>query len=108
MRHSVTVILGVPRLIKAKSAQQQQSPAVPPESAAADPVHTVVIDALLTDARGRMVDDLKLANFDLHEDGLQRTIDNVQLVRVDSTRQGNDPTSSRLFAIYIDEYHISA
>src|SRR5437016_3569157 len=106
MRFSVTItLLGVASLGLVLAAQRDTAAPAPAD---ADPVHTVVIDAILTDARGRIVDDLKASDFDLHEDGLQRTIDNVQLVRVDPTRSGNDPASSRIFAIYIDEYHIGA
>jgi VWFA-related protein len=71
--------------------------------------HTVRIDVVLSDARGRVVDTLKPADFDLTEDGMSQPIESVRLVRVDPTRQGaSSPETTRLFAIYLDEYHITA
>src|SRR5947209_6300548 len=84
------------------AAQQQPSESLVP--------HTVRIDVVLSDARGRVVDTLKPADFDLTEDGMSQPIESVKLVRVDPSPQGagSPADATRLFAIYLDEYHISA
>jgi VWFA-related protein len=70
--------------------------------------HTVRLDVILTDARGRFVDNLKTGDFDLTEDSMSRPIESVRLVRLDQVRQGGgSPDGARMFAIYLDEYHIS-
>jgi VWFA-related protein len=58
----------------------------------------VTIDAIVSDARGRSLETLKAADFELREDGALRTIDEVRFIKDDA----------RLFAIYLDEYHIAA
>lgn len=58
----------------------------------------VTIDAFVADARGHAVDTLKVADFEVREDGEVHAIDDVRFVR----------DQARLFAIYLDEYHVSA
>ena len=57
---------------------------------------SVRIDAIVADARGRSVENLRPADFELREDGTTQTLTNVQLVR-----------GPRLVAIYLDEYFVS-
>jgi VWFA-related protein len=73
---------------------------VSPAAQAADspPIHTVGIDAIARDPRGRFIDDLKIADFELREDGTAKPLDSALLRRVDGPR---------LVAIYLDEYSIS-
>jgi VWFA-related protein len=59
--------------------------------------HTVTIDAIVSDARGRRLETLKAADFELREDGALRSIDEVRFVKDDA----------RLFAMYLDEYHVA-
>lgn len=61
------------------------------------PVQTVRIDAIAEDVRGRLVADLKAADFEVREDGA-RPVDAVQLRRAEG---------ARLVALYLDEYHTS-
>jgi VWFA-related protein len=68
------------------------------QSEPAPPVHTVRIDAVAEDARGRFIDDLKPADFELREDAALKPLESVELKR------GSGP---RLVAIYLDEYHVS-
>ena len=93
----------------------------PPPSAAPDTV--VRVDAFVVDARGRPIDTLKPLDFDLREDGVPQTIDAVRFVRADGRAADADGPGSiesdhdeqreaarrgvRLFAIYLDEYHIT-
>jgi VWFA-related protein len=58
----------------------------------------VRIDAIAVDARGRLVDDLKPADFELREDGAPRSLDSAQFTRLPGARR---------FAIFLDEYHVS-
>jgi VWFA-related protein len=96
---------------------QAVGPAVPP------PDTLVRIDAFVVDARGRTVDDLRASDFELREDGAPQTIDALRFVRA-GARTPNDEAPHaiesdaderreasragvRLFAIFLDEYHVS-
>lgn len=72
--------------------------AIDQPQAPAPPVHVVRIDAIAVDARGRAVADLNSDDFELHEDGAPAPLEGVQFHRVDG---------ARLFAIFLDEYHVS-
>jgi len=63
------------------------------------PTHVVRIDAIAVDARGRLVENLKPADFELREDDVVRPIDGAQFVRA---------AGARRIAIFLDEYHVSA
>ena len=86
---------------------------------------TVVrVDVIASDARGRAVESLKPAEFELLEDGVPQTLDSMRFNKVDGKapaaadltpirsefdeqeQAGRDGT--RLFAILLDEYHVSA
>src|SRR5262245_38381181 len=69
--------------------------------------HTVRIDALVSDSRGRPIDDLKAGDFELREGGVVQTIESLQIVKPGGSPSG-PAASGRLFGIYIDEYHLSA
>jgi len=89
-------------------------------SAAAVQPRLVTIDLIATDARGRAVDDLKAADFDLREEGTPIAIESARLVRLPPA-PGDTPTiiktsaderqaatrdGGRLVAIFLDEYHV--
>src|SRR5665213_1995255 len=80
----------------------------------------VRIDAVVTDAKGRPVTDLKPGDFTLLEDGAAENIDSVAFVGADGA--GRDAraiasradenaeaarSGARLFAIFLDEYHVA-
>ena len=67
-------------------------------SASDPPTHVVRIDAIAVDACGRVVEDLKPADFELREDGAVRALDGALFTRA---------LGARRFAIFLDEYHIS-
>jgi VWFA-related protein len=95
-------------------------PAAPP---AASPDTLVRVDAFVVDARGRTLDSLGTSDFELREDGAPQTIEAVRFMRAaagapregahaieseaDEQREASRP-GVRLFAIYLDEYHVSA
>ena len=60
-------------------------------------IHTVRIDAIAMDARGSAMSTLTPRDFELREDGRLVAIDDAPFL-------SNGP---RLFAIYLDEYHIT-
>jgi len=96
-------------------AAQPQPPASAP---AGRPVH---LDVFATDARGRAVEDLARGDFELREEGALQHIDDVRYVR--PPHAGPESTvairsiadertaaagDARLFAVFLDEYHVSA
>jgi VWFA-related protein len=88
------------------------------------PDTTVRIDASVSDARGRFIDALSVKDFELTEDGVHQAIEAVRVLRadaagdadVDRNAAGAEPDEqaqagrpgARLFALYLDEYHVSA
>jgi VWFA-related protein len=87
-------------------------------------ISVVRVDVIASDARGRAVENLKPAEFELSEDGVPQTIDRVRFTKIDGKapvasdltpirsefdeqeQAGRDGT--RLVAILLDEYHVSA
>src|SRR5712664_2830991 len=107
-------------LVLATLAQAPTRPA--PGDAAAGVVR---IDVIATDARGRTVPTLTAADFELRDDGMPRPIDEVRFIKVDpaaAADEGPPPEirsrayeraeagreNTRLIAVYVDEYHVSA
>jgi VWFA-related protein len=83
----------------------------------------VTIDLTVSDARGRVLTDLKPAEFQLREGGAVLPLESVRLVRVDPKAQAEPPVhiqsaaderlaagrdEARLFAIFLDEYHVAS
>ena len=96
--------------------QQAPAPAFTPDT-------VVRIDIGAFDARGRFVETLTAADFELREDGAPQAIEAVRLSRAGAAPRPfrvvapAPPTTeqaearqpgARLFAIYLDEYHVSA
>jgi VWFA-related protein len=83
---------------------------------------TVMVDVVATDSRGRNIDTLKPGDFELREDGVLQTLDEVRFIHaVGRTDAAASPILSisderaestrpdvRLFAIFLDDYHVSA
>src|SRR5262249_25664180 len=117
MRAAVAVglSLGVAAALSAQSTAPAQSKA---------PVARIVrVDVGVTDARGRAMDDLKAADFELTEDGTAETIEAARYIKAagpgqdagdllpvrsefdeeqEAAREG-----TRLLAIFLDEYHVA-
>ena len=85
-------------LLAAAATQAPSRPAPGNPSSSSDVVR---IDVIATDARGRAVESLKAADFELREDGALQALDEVRFVKT-----GAD--DARLFAIYLDDYYVSA
>src|SRR5262245_32261866 len=112
-------------LLVASGMGGQSTPAPPPEppASASSPGRLVTVDMTVTDARGRTLTDLKPADFELREGSTLRPLESVRLVRVAPAPQTAPPAriqsaaderlaagqeQARLFAIYLDEYHVSS
>jgi len=106
-----------------------QTAAAPPSPAVPAP-RLITIDVVAGDARGRAVEDLKPSDFELREDATPLPLESVRLVRPRPSEQGNlTPASdrqpgairtaaderlaassddARLFAIFLDDYHVES
>jgi VWFA-related protein len=81
------------------------------------------IDAVASDARGRVVDNLRPEDFEVLEDGVARPVESVRFVRTGGPASDTDPAADilsraderaaavqdgvRVFAIFLDEYHVT-
>ncbi len=81
------------------AAAATQAPPPAPDASRPAP-DAVVIDVIATDARGQFVPTLKASDFVLREDGEVQRIEDVRFVKVDE--------NGRLFAVYLDDYYVSA
>jgi VWFA-related protein len=85
--------------------------------------HLVTVDVIATDARGRAIDDLKPADFEVREEGALQALEGGRFVRAAvgpasatpiairssaDERLAATPDEARLIAIFMDEYHVSA
>jgi VWFA-related protein len=61
---------------------------------------TVRIDVLAADARGRSIESLQAADFDVRDEGVPQTLESARFVKA-------DPETPRLIAVFLDEYHVS-
>src|SRR6185295_7975549 len=133
MRGAVAEILVFTALGLSPSGRARQSAIAGPQSAfrdrqaaVGDPPPTagrvVTLDVIASDARGKTVDDLTRADFELREGGALLPIESVRLVRVAAAAQTEPPVlvqttaeerqaavkdDARLFAIFLDEYHVA-
>lgn len=97
------------------SAQQPQPASTDSDQAA------IRIDAVVTDASGRPIVDLRPTDFELREDGVARPLDAVELrtlpkpgdaappIQTESDEeQAAKKPGTRVFAFVLDEFHVSA
>ena len=113
---ALTLVVGV------SSAPHIRAWAYAAGQATASPL--IRIDAVVTDAEGRPVTDLKPGDFTLLEDGAAEKIDSVMFVSANGAGGPDGPealaiasradesaeaarSGARLFAIFLDEYHVA-
>ncbi len=95
-------------------------------SASAPRVTVVRVDVIASDARGRAIENLKADEFELTENGVRQTLDSVRFAKIDRPAPDTNPgdiapirsefdeqeqaslDGTRLVAILLDEYHVSA
>lgn len=87
MRRAISAVA----LVSASVCLTAQTPA---------PGRLVTFDLIATDARGRAVEDLKPADFEVREGTTPLTLESVRPVQAASADE------SRFFAIFLDEYHV--
>jgi VWFA-related protein len=86
-------------VIVAAAAAGAQGPPTQRDRGAGAPGGTIVsIDVIAADARGRAIETLKPAAFEVKDGGAAQALESARLIT-------NAP---RLFAIYLDEYHVAA
>lgn len=92
----------------------------PSPGASEGDIHRVRIDAVVTDAQGRPILDLRPTDFELLENGAVKPLDLVELrsmprasgdvppieTDADEKRAAREP-GTRLFAFFLDEFHVS-
>src|ERR1043166_1061388 len=83
-----SLVLGISALAQQNpSTQERPRRALPPESEPQDIIKVdtdlVPLDIVATDARGRVVRNLKKEDFKLLEDGVERTIDSFNIEKVE-------------------------
>jgi VWFA-related protein len=107
--------------------QKQSAPAgstavsAPAELPAKSPPRAVHIDAIVIDQHGRPILNLRPADFEIFENGVQQKIDGVELKSKTSAQSSTEHVDSaadeeraarepgtRLIALYLDEFHVSA
>src|SRR5688572_2986056 len=104
-------------------AALEASPTGPAAPDLGEPI-LVRIDAVASDARGRVVDTLRAEDFEILEDGAPRPIESVRFVRAPGSDAAGDSggrivsradehaaaaqDGTRLIAIFLDEYHVAA
>ena len=108
------------RLLAAALLVAAQSAISGPRSATG--LRLVTVDVAVTDARGRALTDLHPSDFELSEGGALLPLESVRLVRVGAGSPSEPPAliasaadervaagqdQARLFAIFLDEYHVA-
>ena len=121
MRAAFALIAAGALALSARAAAPDQD-ASGAQPAAASAARLVTIDVVATDARGRIVENLTAADFELREDTTPLALESVRFVRAASAaadavrpiqtaadeRQAASPDGPRLFAVFLDEYHVQA
>ena len=104
-------------------AAKQQPPATPTDQPVfRGGINTVRVDVIVSDKQGNPVDDLKLEDFEIQEDGKPQKAETFRLVRIDvnsqpsytsrTIRTRNDEEiaaqdeNSRIFMFFLDDYHV--
>jgi VWFA-related protein len=109
----------------APSEAHRQDPAQPPEQPPIfrAEIDLVRVDVSVSDGQGNPIEGLQADDFEVLEDGVPQTVETVQFIRLDGERQSDLDESMairssdhaaveaarddvRLFAIFLDEYHI--
>lgn len=106
-----------------QDAPPQDPNAPPTQPTFRTDINFVRVDAIVSDKQGRPVDDLKLEDFEILEDGKPQSIETFKLIRVDGNPPPGESTAReinsiyaeeaearrddvRLFVIFFDDYHV--
>lgn len=107
---------------QATADKQDPSPKTQDQPVFRTGINTVRVDVIVSDRQGNPVNDLKLEDFEITEDGRPQKPDAFRLVRIDTTTQPayssrairtrNDEETaaadenSRIFMFFLDDYHV--
>jgi VWFA-related protein len=110
-------------LVAVAAASATLFAAEPPSSSDASAPALISMNAVVADARGRVLAGLKPSDFQLAIDGASQPIESVRFVEADRDASSSDAPQpifsradeeaaasddgARLFAIFLDEYHVS-
>jgi VWFA-related protein len=110
-------------LIAIAAATATLSAAEPPSSSDASAPAPIRMNAVVADARGRVISGLNASDFELAIDGSAQPIESVRFVGPDAGMSSTDTPApifsradeeaaaaedgARLFAVFLDEYHVS-
>lgn len=110
-------------LVAAALASATLLAAEPPASSDASAPALIRMNAVVADARGRALTGLKASDFQLAVDGSPQPIESVRFVEADAAASSSDAPEpifsradeeavasedgARLFAIFLDEYHVT-
>jgi len=102
--------------------QPAQQPPTPEQPIFRGGINTVRVDVIVTDRQGNPVNDLKLEEFEIQEDGKPQKPETFRLIKIDTTTQPsytqralrtrNDEETAaadenaRIFAFFLDDYHV--
>ncbi|MEC8952637.1 MAG: VWA domain-containing protein [Acidobacteriota bacterium] len=116
----LTVCLGGPGQAASQQEQAEQDASQQPVFRAG--INFVRVDVIVTDKNDDPVVDLTAEDFEVYEDDLQQTVETFQLVRITPATISDEPvrpirsrfdeereaarSDVRLFAIYLDDYHV--
>ena len=118
-----------------RAAEPQQAPAASPEKPTAQVpaagqeqpvfrtgINFVRVDAIVTDRQGNPVNDLKIEDFEVAEDGKVQKLETMRLVKIDATTAPSytqrtirtrideetaaADENSRIFVFFLDDYHV--
>ena len=133
---TVTLLAAVAGLRVAAAEQAPQVPAASPDKPAAQTpvppdsgqpvfrggVNFVRVDVIVTDRQGNPVNDLKLEDFEIAEDGKPQKAETMRLVKIDATTAPSYTSrtirtrideetaaadeNSRIFVFFLDDYHV--
>jgi VWFA-related protein len=116
---SIWAVLWVVASSPAAHARRQDGPTPPVVQPGVN--QSVVVDVIPTDRRGRIVESLKAADFEIREQGTIQSIEDVRFVKrqqadggpvvaigseADERAEGSR-SNARLFALFLDEFHVS-
>jgi VWFA-related protein len=106
----------------AEAAAAKQQPPTPEQPIFRGGINTVRVDVIVTDRQGNPVNDLKLEDFQIEEDGKPQKPETFRLVQIDTVTQPaitqralrtrNDEETAaadenaRIFAFFLDDYHV--
>lgn len=123
IRRPLPLVLAALIVAAAGASQQATPPAQPEQPIFRAKVDVVRVDVSVTGRNDQPVTDLQASDFIVTEDDIPQTVESAQFIRLDGQRHGDNGESLelhsqsqamveaakddvRLFALFLDDYHI--